>query len=197
MVNKRVPDWLNNSMWSAPTTSTPSPPKSQSQSSPSQSPSHADRVDTYPSKPPSVASSDSSMNEPCESLPSPSSIRPESPSKPGMAPRTEVKDRLSSGSSSNDISSPVEDLSRQLTWTSEICQLQQEYGYSSENPQNKHHVQPSPPPTTTKWTPPLKSRRCRYCAYGGTYVDVIAPEGFVDKTKIFVVAINFLPPAVQ
>ncbi|CAI9268727.1 unnamed protein product [Lactuca saligna] len=123
MVNKRVPDWLNNSMWSAPTTTTPSPPKSQSQSSPSRSPSHADRIDTYPSKPPSVTSSDSSMNEPRESLPSPSVIRPESPSKPAPAPapRTEVKDPLtSSDSSGNDVSSHVEDDSRQAQLSQEL-----------------------------------------------------------------------------
>ncbi|KAI3680234.1 hypothetical protein L2E82_50532 [Cichorium intybus] len=48
--------------------------------SPSQSPSHVDRIVSHPSKSPSVTSSDSSLNEPCESLPSASSIRPESPS---------------------------------------------------------------------------------------------------------------------
>ncbi|KAI3511535.1 hypothetical protein L1887_18690 [Cichorium endivia] len=121
MVNKRVPDWLNNSMWSTPTTSTPSPPKSQSQSSPSQSPSHVDRIVSHPSKSPSVTSSDSSLNEPRESLPSASSIRPESPSKPAPPPRMEVQDPLnSSDSSGNDISSPVEDVSRQAQLSQEL-----------------------------------------------------------------------------
>ncbi|KAI3697088.1 hypothetical protein L6452_29833 [Arctium lappa] len=123
MVNKRIPDWLNNSMWSSSTTTPPPPPKSQSeyQSSPPQSPSHDDRIGTYPSKPSSVTSSDSSANERRESLPSPSSMRPESPSKPGPAPRTEVRDPLtSSGSSDNDGSSPVEDVSRQAQLLQEL-----------------------------------------------------------------------------
>ncbi|KAI3792355.1 hypothetical protein L2E82_06232 [Cichorium intybus] len=76
MVNKRVPDWLNNSMWSTPTTSTPSLPKSQSQSSPSASSNK--RVPNWLNK--RVTSSDSSLNEPRASLPLASSIRPESPS---------------------------------------------------------------------------------------------------------------------
>nr|KAJ0205933.1 hypothetical protein LSAT_V11C500245440 [Lactuca sativa] len=63
------------------------------------------------------------MNEPHESFPSPSVIRPESPSKPtpALAPRTEVKDPLtSSDSSGNDISSPVEDDSRQVQLSQEL-----------------------------------------------------------------------------
>nr|KAJ0204343.1 hypothetical protein LSAT_V11C500245420 [Lactuca sativa] len=63
------------------------------------------------------------MNEPRESFPSPSVIRPESPSKPTptLAPRTEVKDPLtSSDSSGNDISSPVEDDSRQVQLSQEL-----------------------------------------------------------------------------
>ncbi|XP_024983431.1 TBC1 domain family member 13-like isoform X2 [Cynara cardunculus var. scolymus] len=119
MVNKRIPDWLNNSMWSSSPTNSSPPPKSQS--SPPQSPSHDDRIASHPSKPPSVTSSDSSVNERRESLPSPSSMRPESPSKPGPAPRTEVRDPLaSSGSSDNDGSSPVEDVSRQAQLLQEL-----------------------------------------------------------------------------
>lgn len=63
------------------------------------------------------------MNEPRESLPSPSVIRPESPSKPAPAPapRTEVKDPLtSSDSSGNDVSSHVEDDSRQAQLSQEL-----------------------------------------------------------------------------
>ncbi|KAI3511026.1 hypothetical protein L1887_18167 [Cichorium endivia] len=46
----------------------------------SQSPSHVDRIISHPSKSPSVTSSDSSLNEQRESLPSASSVRPKSPS---------------------------------------------------------------------------------------------------------------------
>lgn len=75
------------------------------------------------------------MNEPRESLPSPSVIRPESPSKPAPAPapRTEVKDPLtSSDSSGNDVSSHVEDDSRQAQLSQEVrncLHTQLEFGY--------------------------------------------------------------------
>ncbi|XP_071719657.1 uncharacterized protein [Rutidosis leptorrhynchoides] len=117
MVNKKVPDWLNNSMWSSPTTTTTPPPqfqphRPQSQPSPPQSPSHDDRTADSPSKPHSVTSS--------ESPPSPGSIRPESPHKNNPVPKTEVRDSVaSSGSSDYDIS-PVEDVSRQTQLLQEL-----------------------------------------------------------------------------
>ncbi|KAI3826636.1 hypothetical protein L1987_00686 [Smallanthus sonchifolius] len=121
MVNKRVPEWLNSSMWSSPTS--PPPPKSPSQSSPSQSPSHEDRIGNHTSKSATVTSSNSYVNETRESPPSPVLVRPKSPSKAGSAgpaPRTEVRDPLvSSGSSDNEIS-PREDASRQAQLLQEL-----------------------------------------------------------------------------
>ncbi|KAJ0784089.1 putative Rab-GTPase-TBC domain-containing protein [Helianthus annuus] len=124
MVNKRVPEWLNSSMWSSPTTShPPPPPKSQSKpQSPPDSPSHGNHT----SKPPSVASSETSVNEPRESPPSPGLVTARSPFKSGPAgpvptvQRTEVRDPVvSSGSSDNEIS-PREDASRQAQLLQEL-----------------------------------------------------------------------------
>ncbi|KAK9058463.1 hypothetical protein SSX86_023305 [Deinandra increscens subsp. villosa] len=113
MVNKRVPEWLNSSMWSSPAT-TPPPPKSPS--SPPQSPSHEDRT----SKSSSVTSY---VHETRESPPTPTVIRTKSPSKSaptGPAPRTEGRDPLvSSGSTDGEIS-PREDASRQAQLLQEL-----------------------------------------------------------------------------
>ncbi|KAL8204625.1 hypothetical protein R6Q57_010248 [Mikania cordata] len=124
MVNKRVPEWLNSSMWSSPATTSPSPPKSQSQyQSQSQYPSHEDRTGNHTSKSPSVSSSDSYVNETRISPPSPSVIRTKSPSKSGpdgSAARTEVRDPLGSSGSTDDEISPREDASRQSQLLQEL-----------------------------------------------------------------------------
>lgn len=125
MVNKRVPEWLNSSMWSSPpvTASSP-PPKSRSQSSPSQSPSHEDRIGNHTSKSSTVTYVNASVNETRES---PSVIITKSPSesvtesvKEAPVTRTEVRDPLArSGSSDNEIS-PREDASRQAQLLEEV-----------------------------------------------------------------------------
>ncbi|KAI3518526.1 hypothetical protein L1887_07331 [Cichorium endivia] len=114
---KRVPDWLNSPMWSSSTVTTSPPPKSRSLSPPPPSSSNDDRYGSYPSKSSSVTSSDSSLNEPHLPLPPPTSIKHE----PIPTPRTRIRDSSTrSESSDNDISSYVEDVSRQSQLLEEL-----------------------------------------------------------------------------
>ncbi|KAJ9555634.1 hypothetical protein OSB04_010248 [Centaurea solstitialis] len=117
MVKKRVPDWLNSSMWSSsPAPTTISPPSK----SPSGSPSHDNRRGGYASVSSAVTSSDSSpaIIEPPVPIPPPTLIRPEPPSKPESAPRTEVRDPFSG--SDDGVTSSVEDDSRQAKLLQEL-----------------------------------------------------------------------------
>ncbi|XP_076915572.1 uncharacterized protein LOC143574968 [Bidens hawaiensis] len=117
MVNKRVPEWLNSSMWSSPsTTTTPPPPKPQSSS---QSPSNDDRTGTNHTSVTSSSNSNASVKEPRESPPSPGVIRTKPPA--GPVSRPEVTDPVvSSGGSSDNEISPREDASRQAQLLQEI-----------------------------------------------------------------------------
>lgn len=116
---KRVPDWLNSPMWSSSTVTTSPPPKSRSLSPPPPSSSNDDRYGSYPSKSSSVTSSDSSLNEPHLPLPPPTSIKHEP--IPIPTPRTRIRDSSTrSESSDNDISSYVEDVSRQSQLLEEL-----------------------------------------------------------------------------
>ncbi|KVI08256.1 hypothetical protein Ccrd_013370 [Cynara cardunculus var. scolymus] len=112
MVKKRVPDWLNSPMWSSPTSP---PPKSRSQSPPPPSSSNGDRIGSYLPKSSSIASYDYSLNEPHVTLPPPASIRPV------PTPRTEIRDSSTrSSSSDNDITSSIDDVSRQAELLQEL-----------------------------------------------------------------------------
>ncbi|CAI9290484.1 unnamed protein product [Lactuca saligna] len=115
MVKKRVPDWLNNSMLSSPAPVVSPPSKSRSQSPPPPSSSHHDLLASYTSKSSSVYSYNSStVIQPPVPIPPPTFIRPEPPTKPARTPRTDFRDPLTrSSDSDNDISSSVEDASRQ------------------------------------------------------------------------------------
>lgn len=115
MVKKRVPDWLNNSMLSSPAPVVSPPSKSRSQSPPPPSSSHHDLLGSYTSKSSSVYSYNSStVIQPPVPIPPPTFIRPEPPTKPARTPRTDFRDPLTRISDSdNDISSSVEDASRQ------------------------------------------------------------------------------------
>lgn len=111
MVKKRVPDWLNNSMLSTPPPIISPPSKLQSQSPPATSSAHH-----------SVNFSNApTMIQPPVPIPPPTLIRPEPLTKHAVTPRTEFIDplRRSSGSD-NDISSSVEDVSRQSNLLQEL-----------------------------------------------------------------------------
>lgn len=119
MVKKRLPDWLNSPMWSSPTVTTSPPPKSRSLSPPPPPPSSSndDRygIGSYPSKSSSVTSSDSSLNEPHVPLPPPTSIKQE------PTPKTRIRDSSTrSVNSDNDVSSSIEDVSRQAQLLEEL-----------------------------------------------------------------------------
>lgn len=122
MVKKRLPDWLNSPMWSSPTVTTSPPPKSRSLSPPPPPPSSSndDRygIGSYPSKSSSVTSSDSSLNEPHVPLPPPTSIKHE------PTPKTRIRDSSArSVNSDNDVSSSIEDVSRQAQLLEEVRHL--------------------------------------------------------------------------
>nr|KAJ0220300.1 hypothetical protein LSAT_V11C200066180 [Lactuca sativa] len=122
MVKKRLPDWLNSPMWSSPTVTTSPPPKSRSLSPPPPPPSSSndDRygIGSYPSKSSSVTSSDSSLNEPHVPLPPPTSIKQE------PTPKTRIRDSSTrSVNSDNDVSSSIEDVSRQAQLLEEIINI--------------------------------------------------------------------------
>ncbi|XP_024985859.1 TBC1 domain family member 13 isoform X1 [Cynara cardunculus var. scolymus] len=123
MVKKRVPDWLNNSLWSSPTPAPIiSPPsKSRSKSPPPPSSSHEDRLGAFPSKSSSVTSSDSSpVMEPPVPIPPPTLIRPEPPNTLAPTPRTEFGDPLTISGGSDDGITSVEDVSRQAKLLQEL-----------------------------------------------------------------------------
>ncbi|KAI3523622.1 hypothetical protein L1887_01883 [Cichorium endivia] len=111
MVKKRVPDWLNNSMLSSPPPIISPPSKLQSQSPPA--PSSAHHSVNFSNAP--------TVIQPPVPIPPPSLIRPEPPTKSAVTPRTEFIDPLRRSSvSDNDISSSVEDVSRQSNILQEL-----------------------------------------------------------------------------
>ncbi|XP_071713410.1 uncharacterized protein [Rutidosis leptorrhynchoides] len=97
MVKKRVPDWLNNSMWSSPPSQNlSSPPKSRSQS-----PHHDDRKSSSVIEPPLPVQ----VQVP---VPVQVTIRPEPPIKTSPSSKTEIRDPLTrSDSSDDDIGSSI------------------------------------------------------------------------------------------
>ncbi|PWA57988.1 Rab-GTPase-TBC domain-containing protein [Artemisia annua] len=103
MVNKRVPDWLNSSMWQSP------PPASTTTAAPPPPPPPI-KPPSPPSKPPSVSSSDGSGNEAREAR-----------EPAGSVQKTEVRDPLLSSSGGNEYDAdPVEDVSRQVQLSQEL-----------------------------------------------------------------------------
>ncbi|GKE20892.1 hypothetical protein Tco_1432404 [Tanacetum coccineum] len=99
MVNKRVPDWLNSSMWQSPPPATTAPPPPLIR--PPSPPSYEDRS--------SKSNSVSSENEASEPA---GSVRPEE--KTGPVQKTE-----GGGGSEYDVD-PVEDVSRQVQLSQEV-----------------------------------------------------------------------------